>query len=117
MSEPTQEQIEEFWEWCGFRFVDDRLYDSTLQEWQVHYPDGEWHHDYKKNISNLIDLNNLFKYAVPKLNEYEISFVKNEVCIFFEYDPTSPKCYVSTNKDTALALFWALWQVKEAHHD
>ena len=46
MKEPTEAQIEELWEWCGFYDVEDG----------VPPPIG----------TPPIDLNNLFKYAVPK---------------------------------------------------
>ena len=63
MTEPTQKQIKEFWERCGFRWTVSKTgnywvrTDPSGTEGQmeviIHYPS--------------IDLNNLFKYAVPKL--------------------------------------------------
>jgi hypothetical protein len=51
--EPTPEETEKFWEWCGFRLVGKSITRSS------DFPD--------------IDLNNLFKYAVPKLlTKYDI---------------------------------------------
>uniref|UniRef100_A0A6M3JNV7 Uncharacterized protein n=1 Tax=viral metagenome TaxID=1070528 RepID=A0A6M3JNV7_9ZZZZ len=69
---PTNEQIKEFWEWCGFKVALGKLY------W---YPDKEF--SPARRLPS-VDLNNLFKYAVPKLNM-----------------PVIP----------ALALFWAIWEV------
>src|SRR3972149_8256793 len=59
--QPTPEQIKEFWEWCG-----------------LHYnkPTGGFFWDNDDNLvidlhkgETGIDLNNLFKYAIPRLNE------------------------------------------------
>ena len=96
---PTQEQIKEFWEWCGFRFVEDKGYDYTLREWEVHYPNGEWHHAYKSEIGELIDLNNLFKYAVPfVVKKYGLAIVRLELL-------ASIFRAIKEDKDPPLALF------------
>lgn len=92
--QPTQEQIKEFWEWCGLTAV-----------WNEH--------DYLKAdkptiIAPGIDLNNLFKYAVPKLPAGSLLWYGGNkgygCCINYphiEFD----------NADPALALFWAIWEV------
>ena len=58
--QPTQKQIKEFWEWCGFR-----LHGEVPGEHLWYAPDGI--------VFNcglpIIDLNNLFKYAFAKLIE------------------------------------------------
>jgi hypothetical protein len=69
--QPTQEQIKEFWEWClGDRVMiaknfggDLAIYSKTEDATQ---PEGYRlaFIDYGKES---IDLNNLFKYAVPKI--------------------------------------------------
>ena len=105
MNEPTEAQIKEFWEKIGFEPHD--FYDET---WST--PD-------KKTWVDLppIDFNNLFKYAVPKLNKkdndlYDIRFTFNRpnggvTCdINREEDITQAQ-----GKDPALALFWAIWEV------
>jgi len=55
-----QEELQEFWEWCGLTFLRDR--DRTLS----------WY-DSEENFVDFgfpdIDLNNLFKYAMPKTVE------------------------------------------------
>jgi len=108
MNEPTEEQIKEFLEHFGFKFKDDKTYDALGKEWAVHYPDGEWHHAYKKDIGKLIDPNNLFKWAVPK------------ACLgWIKFHPLGGECHVTANGksyeglsgDPALALFWAIWKV------
>ena len=62
--EPTEAQVKEFWEWCGFKW--EAIPDSCMQRkrpvegWL--YPQGI----YMRKTPPL-DLNNLGKYAVPKL--------------------------------------------------
>jgi len=124
--EPTQEQIKEFWEWCGlhkhiFENVD---YTAELPYWRCGLCGKRfWTEAYngKDDLPNPldmdIDLNNLFQYAVPKLGN-EFDFVQLQpkpdgwLCIIrglgfqyraFYYD------------DPALALFWAIWEV--IHND
>ena len=61
-NEPTDAEIEEFWEWCG----------ATVEEgsptqrwiWCITFPDGIT--CYYQNLGDSIDLNNLFKHAVPQ---------------------------------------------------
>ena len=106
MKQPTEAQIKEFWEWCGFG------QNTTYGEGQFYnYPDGG-----SARLPEL-DLNNLFKYAVPKvampvmlstyLGETEAilpAYFPDEEDLMSE--PLSIK-----NNDPALALFWA---IKEA---
>ena len=64
MNEPTQEQIKEFLEWCGWKEKPIARSFRTIDwpDYAWHDPNGEAHPD-----TGLppIDLNNLFKY-VPK---------------------------------------------------
>ncbi len=67
-NQPTQEQIKEFWEECGFHFQDL----SELKPQYRHEGNRRWVSPLGE-IGGLpdLDLNNLFKYAVPKLkSEY-----------------------------------------------
>lgn len=100
MTEPTKEQIKEFWEWCGFTRLEylDRLWYQRLE---VSLP-----------LALPIDLNNLFKYAVPKI---WVCDIKLEEGIFWCVKVAHPELGEgkANNEDFALALFWALWQVKE----
>ena len=103
MSEqPTEAQRKEFWGWCGVPTY-------------VRLLEGKW-------VDILpINLNNLFKYAVPK--------VQMEGCVVnLDSNPnlkyscqvlprrTSQATYAES-KNPALALFWALWQVKEKSNE
>lgn len=102
MEQPTETQIKEFWEWCGLPY-DGYGNTSRLKA---------------KNLP-VIDLNNLFKYAVPKLIDmkYEITVrcfdAKWEVNLFAGQQPYKDYDLQDVD-DPALALFWALWQVKES---
>ena len=104
--QPTKEQIQKFWEWCGFHF-------QTLDELKPKYrhpanlrwvyPDGD------TGGLPAIDLNNLFKYAVPKLDSVTAVILKrvvekrwNVVLNFYDLSPLS-----SIHLDPALAFFWA----------
>ena len=115
---PTDEQVKEFWEWCG---------------WYIKAsPTGTpyWYHPllgkdrWSGQFPIPIDLNNLFKYAVPKLTKDY-----THLDILFEYGThgnTTVICVISfsnyvtrqiqtiariEDKDPALALFWAIWKV------
>ena len=98
---PTEEQVRRFWRWCGFSVDGVGIY---------HCPDGISEVRYSPKI----DLNNLFKWAVPKLrDEYYV-----QICTYYhdgEYlaqvDSAMKQGGVAVNKDPALALFWAIWEV------
>ena len=98
---PSQEQIQKFWERCGFIHQRDRhvgwVYSEDSQ-WM--YPDGTF-----QGKLPPIDLNNLFKYSMSKLAK------ENRLAIEFVLD----KLFVAIceNKDLALALFRAIWQIVE----
>ena len=87
---PTDEQIKEFWELC------DAPYKRVRRIGQPHYPP--------------IDLNNLFKYAVPKV--FEVDYKKAYMAVLRWI--TDYANYVGISKieqDPALALFWAIYKV------
>lgn len=108
MDKPTEEQGEEFWKGCGISFVpkkENMIFGNVKQNhWDLRdhllYPDGTRHLEYPS-----IDLNNLWKYAIPQLcKEYP-----NWRSILHDW---VDQCTGDYKKDT-LALFWALWEVKE----
>lgn len=121
---PTDEQKKEFWELCGIVYKEDYIineYGDKHIAWLC--PDGEiWY------ICPPIDSNNLFKYAVPKLQErghtisleaYEhkgycasvSDLVFNQRGSDGEYYPYSKPISSAENEDPALALFWAIYLV------
>jgi len=108
MKEPTQEQLKEFWEWCGFGLSC--------------YGMGVAWHIYNKDLYSVveddqepyealppIDLNNLFKYTVPKLEEcHLITFKQGK---YFAIAKLKGRVTDATNDDPALALFWAIYEI------
>lgn len=101
MKEPTEAQRKEFWEWCGLS--------------QNHWTKA-WFIDAntKANPQPNIDLNNLFKYAVPGLG-FDIKFIEwVDGCFEVELlEGEHTRVAVAKDEDPALALFWALWEVME----
>ena len=92
--QPTQEQIKKFWERCkaGRKNSYPTAYGETV------YPE--------------LDLNNLFKYAAPKLDSLtDMNFYRRgelwKVDLIFHDIPAVR----GVNADPALALFWAIWEV------
>jgi hypothetical protein len=100
MKEPTQEVIKEFWEWYGFEHIG-----GYTIEWIA--PDGQTCLD----VLPPIDLNNLFKWAVPKVQtRYEIAIILppgNTGRAIVRIGHNEPVDML-TLKD---ALFWAIYQV------
>jgi len=118
MKEPTEARVKEFWEWCEFRSNA-----MKLSEGGWNFPKGGW--DIKLPP---IDLNNLFKYAVPKLQRGIAGWELFNVDFFLDGDWITCRLEFSKdgkhglpdNKafvnecictDPALALFWAIWEV------
>jgi len=104
MTEPTQEQIKEFWEWCEVEKILQAEY-SPLDE-VIRQP----HYEYPP-----IDLNNLFKYAIPLLEWYSIHVVEdgtgNKLINAAAQLKAGDKPKFSIDKDPADALFWAIYEV------
>jgi len=126
-NKPTQEQIREFWEWCGF-YQEDGQSDMDGAPYKVwKYPDSSlYDYGYGDCPKVLTDLNNLFKYAVPRACNY--SKDDNMLIIKGQGKDTNSEpdddgewweveiegCagkYKAEAKDPALALFWAIWEV------
>lgn len=95
MKEPTEAQVKEFWGKCGVKKPPcdrvggcmkkiDSAFSCECDKWE--YP--------------LIDPNNLFKYAVPKLSKGE-----RWVALFHFI------VSIDNDKDPALALFREIWEV------
>jgi hypothetical protein len=114
---PTKEEIKEFWEWCGFEKI---IYlDTSNKPCASH-----WVHPMALGggCSELpeINLNNLFKYAVPKMASIQ-QFQSAEINIRYQgnwWVKLIPKSLMgcdydeNTNNDNlALALFWAIQKV------
>jgi len=106
MTEPTQEQIKEFWEWCGFKRLPAKLWNSPEVPLYKN-ESGE-----VRAIFPPIDLNNLFKYALPityiKLFTLGMGVRESYRKIFEMWLD-----YFFDGYSMEDALFWACWQVKE----
>jgi len=100
MNEPTQEQIKEFWEWCGFKDVHTGEFSGDIigfwEDELIHTPGPD----------NLEYLGFLFKYAIPNGCQ-QIIFQPDCYCGMTVNDVL----YEATGKSEALSLFWAIWEV------
>ena len=118
LTKPTKEQQKILWEWCGFKLVNGIVW--------IDESDNRIHKE------SPIDLNNLFKYAVPKVvyirggghpctvsiligsgtelvGEYRAEISNSTLYKTPEY--TTPRYSIAFDKDPTLALFWAIWEV------
>lgn len=115
--EPTQAEIREFWEWCGLKVVSEAARLSSglyiLEAWRM--PDGEI------NFRPALDLNNLFKYAVPKadianwyttLRSHVYSTELNTNPDYEAALSNGSQKITAHEEDPALALFRALQGIK-----
>ena len=114
MKEPTDEQIEWFWEQLGCRVVSFPLFlKESIIVFDLVFPDGE-EQRFNGSLLDSIDLNNLFKYAVPKLvgEGYSLSLetVLAEEPWYWWIVEKGSRLYKYSGKDPALALFWAIYK-------
>ena len=104
---PTQEQTEEFWEWCG-------LYKVLASDGKYHWFKGE--EIVSPTDSNhipIVNLDNLFKWAVPKLLAmgFQMAQPNIDYHVFIIVRKNDRIITVDeTDKDPALAIFWAIWR-------
>jgi hypothetical protein len=95
--EITRERLQRFWEKCGFREVDY----THKTGYDILKPDGY----YYGVLFPDLDLNNLFKYAVPKLNK-PITIYKMIIAEF--WTAKIGATIQRRDNDPAVALFLAL---------
>ncbi len=95
MDKPTESETKELWEWCGRK--------------NVIFVDGLCMHDNSKGHRTWLhlDLNNLFKYAVPKV--IAILMGRWNTSERMAYEMLFEK-WLAKGFD-ALALFWVLYPV------
>jgi len=109
MNQPTKEQKQWFWEQCGLISFTDDIGVVYEYERKLHKEPPP------------IDLNNLFKYAVPKLDVYNhggfffnlVADGERWVCrIDRKREATINSFYHldGYGEDPALALFWAIYK-------
>ena len=107
-----KEQERKFWEWCGVKPPCSRIGGCLheLLDFKTSCMCDDWHYP-------SIDLNNLWEYAVPKALGIlaERGYIPPIMKLFqLWYDElVSLTGDSSSVEQGALALFWALWQVKE----
>ena len=105
---PNDEQVKELWEWCEARCVKCGHRISTKIA-----PDMCCCHSYELDL----DLNSLFKWAVPKLKMYELNAYNDDgnhvACVTLEEDGGWQG---AVNKDPTLALFWAIMKVIDGNN-
>ena len=118
MKQPTKEQIQWFWERCGFVGDYLPLIDHSVDppqmyagHWCFLFPDGT-----SVRVGHLppIDLNNLFKYAVPKMGYVNIQFSDQYSDVIPQFSATASirfaDNHIWADEDPALALFWAIYK-------
>jgi len=135
---PTQEELERFWNWCGFIVTPYEYWDGAdkhIYPNDYQYPNKHW------GKQPLLTLDNLFKYAVSKIDFFTL---RHCICMNLGLFPRpdyaedwtpAPAHYGSPgtprwhwyeadilvidkhikaqSKDPALALFWAMQEVIE----
>lgn len=108
MKQPTEQEWQEILGWCGLEIIEQ----ETRFEHQVLYRLSE--RDTWKPLGSLpIDLNTLFQYAVPKLEDYHLSSCggNHEANVWGKVIGTGG---FWVDDDPALALFWAIKQVMDS---
>jgi len=91
--EPSGEQIWRLWEWCGL-YIDGKYHDTGRNIWR------DLQGNLVSTIDPPIDLNSLFRWAMPKLSQYDKTKILSN---WFNVITNNPK------EDPALALFWAIY--------
>ena len=104
---PTEEQIRRFWKWCRCQLQCEMPEGfDKLPSWSGLTPEG-------RLGFFLLDLSNIFRWAVPMLDKAKVitndapggdRFFNGEA----EYSGRRGAC---TDEDPALALFWAIYKV------
>ena len=108
---PTQEELERFWNWCGFIVTPYEYWDGAdkhIYPNDYQYPNKHW------GKQPLLTLDNLFKYAVPRFDAYGIYKAKHTTGKHVGWASLND-CIseVVEHEDPALALFWAMQEVIE----
>ena len=96
--EPTEAELKEFWEWCGFKLLHEPF--TPIFTAMLQYPDGT-----KKQWTGWlpIDLNNLFRWAVPKSTMDTLWIINN-------LDSPTPKieyCFGYTRGEDNDLICWS----------
>jgi len=130
MTEPTKEQQQVFWEWCGFKHgvpelarqllkIKNRQYINVSTTYPEKFLKEQWYIPgvYCGEMPD-VDLDNLVTYAVPKVictDGYSLHLIYNVSHCEAHIQPhyAELKFYSASDKDLAHALFWVLDQVRQ----
>ena len=121
-TQPSESEIREFWEWCGFKFKP-IPYRSKPGFWEheeyMVYPNGIKVRIYKGDYLPL-DLNNLFKYPVPKLFDLGYWVRVTHTHLKYQSEEFHSICIGQHNfiehgeyvggQNFVLALFWVIYK-------
>jgi len=105
--QPTNAEQREFWELCGLSYVE-----STGVDWSEHWvlPNGEK----GGKLAPAIDLNNLFRWAGPKVYE-DCGLAIFAVVLYRWFEGIIREINNHNLDEIVLGLFWAIYPVlKEA---
>jgi len=116
---PNDEQIKELWEWCGWKVLElpvriDYDKEHPMKAYAYYHQSGVEGKEWALFPQPELDLNNLFKWAVPKLSGCELYWYHNDdewrgfASSGYDEKLRSAEHY---DKDPALALFWAIYKV------
>jgi len=109
MSEISAERMERLWRWCGWQYEEPKCDCPGCAKSCWVPPDKPTAHDGRYLTCGLpdLDLNNLFKWAVPKLSVVVLSKVDDYL---FLARAATAEAGVSTieDEDPAIALFLAI---------
>ena len=111
MDKPTEAQRTEFWKWCGFKRLPtgQKYYHFEHNEKVMNWmPPDKVQGFYSIDYLPRIDLNNLFKYAVPKLEHCLITTDSDKG---YRAEASIHGTWYEYSQDPALALFWAIQEV------
>lgn len=121
MDNLSEEKIKDFWKRCGFKSTKHEIYsdDSTDDGWDE--IDGWQYPDSTTTNARLpdINLNNLFKYAIPKCAEhleFTIELFRGHgywACNLFYLDNEIHKTGYTSPE---LALLWAIYEILEKNN-
>jgi hypothetical protein len=110
--EPTQKQIQKFWEWCGF----------SLHKGSAGFVCEKWDKDgtacfYSAEKYPPIDLNNLFRYAFSvavKTLQDKFNYAKS-----YAISTIMDSWHIELGDDApdANSLFWAIWEATQANQE
>jgi hypothetical protein len=112
--EPTEKQLKKFWEWCGFKITKQKVL-SANHTYVV--CTSSWFNGVEQSLPDL-DLNNIFKYAVPKIKHFMLCDWREQFsCNVYTHTSDIPEediCerYPAVEDTPVLAFFWAtepLW--------